>query len=76
MKTFTFDYDEDAVCVDCGENDRLQYNLTGFPNKNRLYLNDYFGSDEIGIWCANCEQETIVISQCERIDLILEGGLD
>lgn len=67
MKTFTFDYDENAVCVGCGKNDGIHYNLTAFPNSGKVYLNDSFGIlSEIGIWCVNCECETGLTTRCEN----------
>ena len=68
MKTFTFDYDENAVCVVCGRNDGIQYNLTAFHVSGKVYLNDIFG-DEIGIWCSNCDYEVGLITKSEY-----EGG--
>ena len=64
MKTFTFIYDENAVCVGCGRNDGIQYNLTAFASSGRVYLNDTFG-DEIGIWCSNCDCEVGLTTRCE-----------
>ena len=69
MKTFTFDYDENAVCVGCGRNDGIQYNLTAFHRTGNIYLDDSFGWGEIGIWCVNCHQETGLITESE-----FEGG--
>ena len=65
MKTFTFIYDEKAVCVVCGKNDGIQYNLTAFAGSGMVYLNDTFGSGEIGIWCFNCDCEVGLTTRCE-----------
>lgn len=76
MKTFCFDYDENAVCVGCGTNDGIQYNLTSFHRTGRTYLNDSFGWGEVGVWCVDCEKETTMVSHYERIGMILDGELD
>jgi len=69
MKTFTFDYDENAVCVVCGRNDGIQYNLTAFHVSGKVYCNDYFGWGEVGVWCVNCDCEVGLITESEY-----EGG--
>ena len=76
MKTITFDYDEKAVCVDCGSNDGIQYSLTAFHRTENIYLDDSFGWGDIGIWCVDCESETTMVSHSKRIDMILDGYFD
>jgi len=72
MKTFEFTYDENAVCVDCGSNDGIQYNLTAL----HCTENTNFFWGEGGIWCVDCESETTMVSHSKRIDMILDGYFD